>query len=359
MGEPFKNLFNKDITEIFCDKILENFKEFDKKKFIFEVFNESFENLELKERMDYITKSLYRFLPKNYEETIGILKKASLGQSGFFYMILPHYVELYGLDNFEVSVNALEEFTKLCSSEFAVRPFLIKYEELMIKTMENWSKSENTDVRRLASEGSRPILPWAIDIPFLRKNPENLKNILENLVDDESEYVRKSVANNLNAISKDNPQFVITFAKKWFGTNKNIDKLIKHGLRTLLKAGNKEALNIIGYDDKKYTIENFELNNHVIIGENLNFTFSIKNEDSLGKLRIEYFIHLLRQKDKYSKKIFKLSEFVSDETTKTINKNHSFKRVTTRNYYEGRHFLTLVINGVEYETKEFYLKEQE
>lgn len=357
MAEPLKKLFNKEICSEFADRIIGKFETFDKESFLDEVFQENFYSLELKERMDYITKTLHNFLPNDYEKSIEILISASLGQKGFFYMVLPHYAELYGLDSFQISIRALQEFTKLCSSEFAVRPFLIKYEMDMIKIMESWSKSENVDVRRLASEGSRPILPWAMDVPFLRKNPEPLMNILDNLINDETEYVRKSVANNLNSISKDNPDFVLNYAKKSFGRSESTNRVIKHGLRTLLKSGNKEAMQIIGYDDKIYEIEGFILSNTAKIGETLDFNFTINNQESLGKLRVEYIIHLLRQKNKYNKKVFKLSEFTSEDKSKNFFKSHSFKKVTTRNYYEGKHFITLVINGVEYETKEFFLKE--
>lgn len=357
MPEPLKNLFNKEITTEFSELLLAEYKEFKKNEFLNEVFTEKFEILELKQRMDYITKSLKKFLFDDYEKSIKLLKKATLGQNGFFYMILPHYVELYGLDYFDISVDALETFTKLCSSEFAVRPFIIKYENKMLTQMVKWSKNPNEHIRRLASEGSRPILPWSRDIPFLRENPEFLTKILDNLMEDSSEYVRKSVANNLNSISKDNPNFVLEYCRKWLDNDRNTDKIIKHGLRTLLKEGNVEALGLIGYDNKMYEIKDFLLNNQVRIGENLDFSFEILSSDVLGKLRIEYIIHLLRQKGKYNKKVFKLSEAVDKNRSKKVTKSHLFKKITTRRYYEGKHFLTIVINGKEIETKEFLLKE--
>lgn len=357
MAEPFKNLFNKEITEKFSDLILSEYKGFEKELFIKKVFDNQFEFLELKQRMDYITKILNEFLFDSYEKNIELLKKVTKEETGFFYMILPHYVELYGLDNFNVSIEALKTFTKLCSSEFAVRPFIIKYEEKMLEEMEKWSKSDNDHIRRLASEGSRPILPWGKDIPFLRKNPNYLTRILDNLMEDNSEYVKKSVANNLNSISKDNPQFVLDYCKNWINKNKSIDKIIKHGLRTLLKEGNKEALKLIGYSDQHYEIKDFLIDTEVKIGENLNFSFELFSNETLGKIRIEYFIHLLRQKEKYNKKIFKLSEVIDNNHSKKITKKHSFKKVTTRNYYQGKHFVTIVVNGKELETKEFFLKE--
>lgn len=357
MAEPFKNIFSMEACISFSNSIEEFSDNFSKENFLENIDPKQLEAYELKERMNYITQALHRSLSGDFKKDIKFLKKISINKQGFFYMIFSHYTELYGLEYFEESTSALEQFTQVASSEFAVRPFIIKYKEKMLELMFNWSKNSNEHIRRLASEGCRPILPWGMDIPFLRKDPSPIENILLTLINDESAYVRKSVANNLNSISKDNPDFVLSFARVHYGTSKNADSLLKHGLRTLLKNGNKDALNIIGYSSANYNISNFFVDNSVHIGENFNFSFEISSKSALGKIRIEYLIHLLRQNDKYNKKIFKISEFISQEVSKKIEKKHSFKVVTTRKYYEGTHFITLVINGVEYETKEFILKE--
>lgn len=355
MAEPFKNLFNKTSLLEFSKGIKKIYNEFQDEEFYKLVFDDKFENLELKQRMRHISMMLKLVMPPNYEKSIDILIEGTKGKNGFFYMVCADFVEIAGLDNLEKSVEALEAFTKLSSSEFAVRPFIIRYPEKMNIVLLEWAKSTDEHIRRLATEGSRPILPWAMDIPFLRENPSYLMNILENLMADESPYVRKSVANNLNSISKDNPKFVIEFAKRWYGINKNSDSIIKHGLRTLLKAGNPEALEIIGYSNEKINIKNFQVNKEVKLGENLNFSFEIYNDNGLNKIRVEYILHLLRQKEKYNKKIFKISEVDDKNMSKQVEKKHSFREVTTRKYYEGLHYLTIVVNGIELETKEFWL----
>jgi 3-methyladenine DNA glycosylase AlkC len=87
---------------------------------------------------------------------------------------------------------------------------------------------QNHDVRRLASEGCRPRLPWAMALPQFRKDPSPALPILEKLKNDESDYVRKSVANNLNEISKDHPQLVLDICERWYGQTANTDWLVKH-----------------------------------------------------------------------------------------------------------------------------------
>lgn len=357
MPEPFKNLFNYNMCENFAGEIFQTDKNFDKDNFLVQIKNPQFDLLELKERMDFITRALYQNLSKNYKNDISLLIKVSQDKQGFFYIVLSHYVELYGLDEFEVSIMALKEFTKLCSSEFAVRPFILKHKEKMIEEMIKWSLDSNEHVRRLASEGTRPTLPWGIDIPFLKENPDIIIPILRNLINDDSEYVRKSVANNLNSISKFQPEFVISFVRENNNKNKNTDKLLKHGLRTLLKEGNKEAIELAGYVKGHFKIENFEVDSSIKTGDYLNFSFNITTSDSFGKVRIEYIIDLLRQGNKYYRKIFKLSEFNFNTKEKKVIKAHSFKKVTTRTYYPGLHYITIVINGIEYEKKEFILEE--
>lgn len=358
MAEPFKNMFNLQFAAELGQDIKKVYNKFDSEKFISLIFDDNFENYELKERMRHITLQLDKVLSDDYHRNIDILKEATEGRSGFPYMVLPDYVEVFGLEHFEKSIEALRDFTSLCSSEFAVRPFIIKYEEKIMKHIYKWTQSPNEHIRRLASEGTRPILPWAMDIPKFRKDPKGIIPILEALKDDKSAYVRKSVANNLNSISKDNGKVTLELAGEWYGENTQRDSLVKHGLRTLLKEGNKEALAIIGYrNPKDVKIKNFEMEKEAFLGKELEFSFIIESAKPLGKLRIEYIMDFVRLKGKRSKKVFKVSEGDFSANQKTVIKKHSFRPVTTRKYYEGLHKVTIVINGVQFETKEFQLKQ--
>ncbi|EDN66091.1 DNA alkylation repair enzyme [Beggiatoa sp. PS] len=275
-------------------------------------------------------------------------------------MFFPCYVELYGLNEYEDSILALEYFTEFSSSEFAVRPFIKKYNRRMMVQMEKWAESSNHHVRRLASEGCRPRLPWAMALPEFKENPAPVLKILEKLKDDDSEYVRRSVANNLNDISKDNPLILIDVAQKWLGKNPNMDRLVKHACRSLLKQGQPKILELFGFVKPDHiSIEAFKIQESVNMGENLEFSFILKTQQGkLGKLRIEYAVDFLKNNGKLSRKLFKISESDYSGSKKVITKHHSFKNISTRKYYTGIHGLAVIVNGKELAKGDFGLSEK-
>lgn len=354
MAEPFKNLYNKNYIELLCNELLH----VDSNKFTCRVFDKSWNELELKARMRHISTVLGEFLPQDYGKSIDMLKQAFSNMNhsyGLENMIFQDFVEVYGLEYFDKSMEALEYFTVGCSSEFAIRKFIIKYPDKSMKYMKKWADSENEHVRRLASEGCRPRLPWAISLCEFKKNPEKIIEILELLKDDESEYVRKSVANNLNDISKDNPDIVKAITKKWIGKTRQRDKLLKHGCRTFLKASDSEVLSLFGFSKiRNLKVDDFKITKKVKKDEPLDFSFLLNSKENLGKLRIEYAITFVRQNGKFSKKIFKISESDYKDNKKVVSKQYSFKPISTRKYYEGKHKLEIIINGEYVLEEEFF-----
>ncbi len=310
--------------------------------------------------MTHIAEMLHRSLTDNYKEAIGILKLISPRFNGFEYMFFPGYVELYGLNEYKESVAALEHFTENSSSELAVRPFIKKYKGEMMAQMEEWAESKNYHIRRLASEGCRPRLPWAMALPDFKKDPRPVLKVLEKLKDDESEFVRRSVANNLNDISKDNPHILIGIANRWLGRSTNTDRLIKHACRSLLKQGIPEVLLLFGFSDPGHiSIEEFSLQESVKREERLDFSFTLKSEDrELGKVRIEYGLDFMKKNGRLSRKTFKISESDSLEQVKKVTRQHSFKSITTRKYYSGAHGLAIIVNGKELASGTFTLTEK-
>jgi len=359
MAKLLKNLYDENYINILSHNIINIYTSFDKNNFISSVFDNNWKNKELKQRMRHISNTLHIFLPNNYKESILILKNTFLRmntQYSLENMIFQDFVEVYGLEDFEISIDALERFTINSSSEFAIRQFILEYPNETIIKMKLWAIDKNEHIRRLASEGCRPRLPWAIALVKYKENPKEILSILDILKDDESLYVRKSVANNLNDISKDNPKIVKDITKKWIGKNKDRDWILKHGCRTLLKNGDAEILEIFGFKkNNNISIDNFIFNPKVKMGENLEFSFMLKSKKILGKLRIEYSIAFLRQNNKYSKKIFKISEGIYNKKSKNISKYYSFKPISTRKYYEGTHKLNIIINGIKIEDREFVL----
>jgi len=290
MPKLLKDLYSKKLINSLSCEIKKTYPSFNPTKFSKRIFDKTWKEKELKQRMRHISQTLHEFLPDNYSKAINILKPASKKFSGFEYMFFQDYVELYGMDNFNESMSALECFTKYASSEFAVRPFIVKYPKKMMRQMEKWATSDNYHVRRLASEGCRPRLPWAMALPEFKNDPSAVLKVIEKLKNDDSEYVRRSVANNLNDISKDNPNITLKTAKAWKGKNENTDKLVKHACRTLLKASNQQALRLFGYGNpKNIQLHQFKLTKKVARGGRLEFSFELKtSKKNLGRLRIEY-----------------------------------------------------------------------
>jgi len=365
MASPLKNLYSPAFYDRLTNALGVTVPDFDKGKFIKNIFSPEFEAKELKERMKHTSRVLHDFLPKNYPQTVELIKKTivqlriqGIGEDGLAYMFLPDYVETYGLDDFETSVEALEFVTQFVSCEFAVRPFILKYENKMIVKMHQWSLHESHKVRRLASEGSRPRLPWAMGIPFLKKDPTSILPILENLKTDPSEYVRRSVANSLNDIAKDHPQVVLSVAKNWSGLGSETDAIIKHGSRTLLKQGHQDILKHYGLDDKGILLKDFKiLTPEIKIGESLEFSFSILNENPTGqKVRLEYAIYYKKQNGQNTKKVYKISERIYPAgAVVNIFRKQKFVLITTRKFHLGDHQISVIINGAGKEISHFEL----
>lgn len=366
MSNLLKNIYSPNFYNKFANIVGEIIPSFDIQKFKNLIFDQTWESRELKDRMKHTSNVLHNFLPKDFENATQIIEKIinKLHQSKFTetsieFMFFPHYIETYGINHFETAVKSIEFVTQFTSCEFAVRPFIVKYGDRMIKQMYDWSFHESHKVRRLASEGSRPRLPWAMAIPALKINPTPILSLLENLKNDPSEYVRRSVANNLNDIAKDNPKVVIEFAKQWKGQTKETDLLIKHGCRTLLKQGNSEVLALFGLENNpKIEVNNFKIHTPTVsIGENLEFSFTIQNSNKQTlTVRLEYGLYYLRQNGQLSKKVFKISERVIKPTEIiNIQRKQRFKIITTRKFYVGQQKLSLIINGQEREILEFEL----
>ncbi|MGB1204648.1 MAG: DNA alkylation repair protein [Chitinophagales bacterium] len=352
-----KDWYNLAFFEQLCRDFEAAYPSFPSEKFMTLIFDEAWPARSLKERMRHITASLHEILPANYSESIEILKKVAPKTDKFLGMFFPDFVETYGLQNWKISIPALAYFTQYGSSEFAVRPFIEARPTEMMQQMLAWAKHENHHVRRLASEGCRPLLPWGRVLRDLKANPAPIFPILELLKNDESEYVRRSVANNLNDIAKNQPKQVIEIATRWYGDNENTDKLVKHACRTLLKKANPEALRLFGFGSTEF-VKVFDLaleKASVQIGEKLYFSFFLENIATYSqKLRLEYRIDYVKKSGNTSPKIFQIKEKTYEAGSKIlIKRSQSFQNFTTRKHYAGRHQLTIVVNGVAFENVSF------
>lgn len=357
MAALLKDLYNAAYIELLATQVSLAYPTFKKSNFISAVFDSEWNELELKQRMRHIALSLHQHLTQEYHQNIEILKKSfiKLNHSyGLENMIFQDYVEAYGVNDFEKSMEALECFTINSSSEFAIRRFIINYPDETMSQMRRWALSANEHIRRLASEGCRPRLPWAIALEEFKKEPSKVLEILEILKDDKSKYVQKSVANSLNDISKDNPKIVKKLVAQWLTESKDREWICKHGSRTLLKQSDREILNLFGFSDATHIrLNQFQISKRVKMGEELKFSFHLDSEKNLGKLRLEFAIDFVRQNSKHNKKVFKLAEATYKEQKKEFSKKYSFKPISTRVYYRGLHKLSIIINGKEFIQKEF------
>lgn len=357
MPEPLKNRYTREFVGGLSRAIESVCLSFESPAFARAVFDERWEERELKSRMGHLSEMLHRFLPEGYEQSLGVLMRIAPRFQGFEYLFFPDYVERYGIEEYEISIVALEHFTEYASSEFAVRPFIMRYPQRMMAQMELWADSGNEHLRRLASEGCRPRLPWAMALPVFKSDPRPILPILEKLKADESEYVRRSVANNLNDISKDNPELVIGIAQSWLGKNAQTDRLVKHACRTLLKRGVPEVLELFGYEPPGHIeIDDLVVDESVAWGNSLSFSFVLSASNKrLGKLRIEYGLDFMKRNGRTARKVFKISESDVQSHRKRVLRTHAFKPISTRKYYAGAHGIAIILNGQEVASGAFEL----
>ena len=360
MADNLKDNYNLQYIESLAKALKKNYKPLKTKDFCAAVFNEDWQDYELKDRMRHITLTMGQFLPEDYEKAVAILLKSAGPFGGFEGMFFPDFIEVFGMEKQyrKLSLDALRTLTQYSSSEFAIRPFLIEDLESTMHYMQKNASSKNEHIRRFASEGCRPRLPWAMALPELKKDPQLILPILESLKNDDSLYVRKSVANNLNDISKDHPALALRLGKKWVGKKENQNWIVKHGLRTLLKQGESKALNLFGYGNPKdIKLKKLKLHQtQVGIGKTLEFEFQYQALKDM-KVRVEYALYFLRKNGEHSKKVFKVSEKEIKKGIQKVLKAHSFKIISTRVYYPGIQKLAIIINGEEYKLKEFNLYE--
>jgi 3-methyladenine DNA glycosylase AlkC len=347
-----KDMFNRETVQSLAQAVKAELPGFQEKKFISKVFDENWESLALKQRVRQITHVLGELLTDDYPLNLDILKRSipHLGEQGFEKMVFPDYVEVYGLDDWEHSIKALEDFTQHVSGEFAIRPFIDRYPKETLNIMLEWAHHSHPGVRRLASEGCRPRLPWGMRLSRLVKDPTPVLPILEILKDDEREEIRRSVANNLNDISKDNPELVIRLLKKWWNPkDEERTKLIQHATRTLVKSGHPGALELLGFSSNpEIEVHNIQVEpDQIEFGEEVLFSFEIlSTSDQEQHLMIDYLVHFLRANGKHSPKVFKLSKKVLKPGERIkINKKHGIKPITTRKYYPGVQFFQPQVNG--------------
>lgn len=366
-SSAFKNLINATVINTYAQVLASVDPQFNSKAF--KKISAQLDALELKARVQLISTTLKKHLGDHYPRSIEKLLKVSRSGklSQFELWPITEFIRDYGLEHFDLSFQAMQDITTRFTSEFAVRPFLIQQRERGFQILEECAVHKNVHVRRWASEGSRPYLPWGEKIKQSVVDPSANLKILEILRFDPELYVRKSVANHLNDIAKDHPDLVIQTLKRWqkdvpSGYEKEFQFLLSRALRTLVKDRHPKALQLMGVSSKQdaITLSQLRLSSKMVkFGSPLSFSFEIKHRKTAPqtKIIIDYAIHFQKSNGKLAPKVFKLKNGVlrGSEVMK-IEKKHPFKPITTRIYYSGLHRLEIFVNGVSMATADFELR---
>ncbi len=355
---PMKDGLSRDVIGKIASTFGGVYPALDETRFVGDA-SENLDGLELKDRVVRIAAVLRRHLPDAYPSALEVIVKAAAvwpardpddALGGFAAWPMTDFVGLYGVDHPEPSLDALPQITHLFSAEFAIRPFLIQHTDMTLRRMEDWTMDDSEHIRRLVSEGTRPLLPWGIRLKAFQADPTPGLALLERLKDDPSEYVRRSVANHLNDISKDHPDLVVEVCTNWRkDASKERDWIIRHATRTLIKKGHPAALKLLGFDaNPKVRMQALQVTPGTIeVGGSIDVAFRLESTARAAQdLVIDYAVHHRKANGGTTPKVFKLKTLRLDAGEAiTLNKRHSFRKITTRQYYPGTHEVEVTVNG--------------
>jgi len=359
MAEPLKNSFGPDVAVTVADMIASAYPALDRDAFVAACLD-GFDELELTPRARHIADAMAVYLPDDRRRALTLLT-ASLatpadapeltGMEGFRYLPHVYFVAEHGLDHFDEAMTLQYELTKRFTAEFSIRAYLEHDLDATLERLRQWAADPNVHVRRLVSEGTRPRLPWAPRLREFQRDPAPVIELLELLKDDPEEYVRRSVANNLNDIAKDHPELVVTLAGRWWGDgDANRRRLIRHGLRTLVKQGDSGALAVLGFGAASPArVVGASITPEVAsIGGKVVIVVEVDNpEDAPAGALVDLRVHFVKANGSTSPRVFKGGELhLAGGETRSIRKTVSLRQHSTRTHYAGRHRVEALVNGV-------------
>lgn len=361
MGDAplLKDLVDRDSVEAIAAAVASQVDELAAADIVAAVFDDAWEGRALKQRIRHIAVSIRSFLPDDYAAALAVMRRAGKSVEAGWMSVwaFNDFVEEYGVDDPDISLPALEQFTKMASAEFAVRPFINRYPERMANQMLAWADNSDPLVRRLASEGYRPGLPWGMGLPQLKKDPAPILPVLSVLRTDPADNVRRSVANNLNDISKDHPDLVVELLAGWSEDESDMQVLTKHALRTLVKKGHSGALDLLGYSSRPQVVlgEVAIRPVAVTIGGSVQMEVSVQSTGrQLQPLLIDYAVVFQNAAGSGSRKVFKgkITELEPGETV-ALRRKISLSPMSTREIFPGPHVVEIQVNGAVLGTARF------
>ena len=351
----FKDYYNVGLAERMAARITAVYSDFDAAAFVAQIAPQ-LDGQEMKARTLVFTHALHNHLPPHFPAAWAVLQATLAAEpvdqvpdGGWHHWPMAQLIELYGLEDFDAAIQAMYEITQRHTAEFAIRPYLSRYPERTLAVLHKWTQDKSHHVRRLVSEGTRPRLPWGMRLHSFIADPTPTLALLEKLKDDPSEYVRRSVANHLNDITKDNPHLVLDTLARW-QQNPTPERqwIIRHALRSLVKAGDVAALQLLGYGSVQVSVPQIAVSPPVLtFGNTLEIAFTLQSEATEQQdLVVDYVIHFMKANGRSAPKVFKLRHAsLNGRQSLSIRKNHSFKPITTRRYYSGPHRVEIQVNG--------------
>lgn len=318
-----------------------------------------YDALALMPRGKHIARALQRHLPADYPDALAIVLASidqphgrAPGLSLASFLFLPHtlFVAEFGLDHFELSMQAHHTLTQRFTAEFSIRPFLQQHPEATLARLMQWTTDPSEHVRRLVSEGSRPRLPWASRLPAFQRDPTAVLALLERLKDDPALYVRRSVANNLNDIGKDHPTLLADTANVWLqGATPERRWIVQHALRSAVKRGEPGALAALGFG----ALADVGIGQpHIapqqaVVGDTLEVAFDVTNRTAQPQqVLVDFAVHYVKANGQSRAKVFKLKTLsLAAHETQRVGKHLSLAEMTTRKHYPGLHRIEAILNG--------------
>lgn len=363
MPEPFKLLLNGERVREAGRHLQRVWPRFDRREFETKALR-GLDALEFKARAMQIADALEATLPDDFALAATLIERAlgppgegdaldfrssEQGLAGWICWPLGEFIARRGLAQPERALAALHALTQRFSAEFAIRPFLLRHPETSFRILRDWVNDPSAHVRRLVSEGSRPRLPWGLQLKPLIADPSPTLPLLRALQDDSSAYVRRSVANHLNDIGKDHPALVADWLREHLcGADAQRKALLRHASRHLLKRGDARILQAWGLGAAFRGEVEFRLSpKRIRMGESLQLALELRATAARPqRLEVDYVVHHVKANGGTSPKVFKgwRLELAAGETRRLIRK-HAIKPVTTRRYYPGEHRIEVRING--------------
>ena len=355
--KPFKDWFDGQAADSMAAQIASAMPSFNRAMFV-KLATRRLSALEFAARVNQFADALAQTLPADVPKALVVLSESlpaplpdcESTTDGWLQWPVGQYIADHGLPHFEEAMQAMILLTQRFTAEYAVRPFVEARPEETFARLLTLTQDPSPHVRRWCSEGVRPRLPWGRKLHALVKDPTPIWPILEVLKDDDERYVRRSVANNLNDIAKDHRGAVTDRCRQWLETGpQKRASIVNHALRSLIKAGDREALDVIGLKAPAAITARLDVTpRRISVGEKVEMTAVVETTHNRPQqLLIDYAVHYVRTGGKSSAKVFKWTTLeLPAKGAVSLDKRHSMKATTIRALYPGEHRVELQVNGV-------------